>query len=234
MSEVNETEIRQRHRVVPQPLGTRIEKYKRKMLVGEEKAFKVLYDNYRSGVDHGGARSTTNKLPADELPLYKRLLQADYYAKLDEHTVGLPRQEMNIQQRKITRKTIGQNSNIVQYESAQDEAFPLYAFMSSAAKTSKKEVQRKVQDAAKEHTQLNRRLGKKYLHKHLRRTLRLNTTIPSAVDSSHSKAGGSKGSANSDSDGDDSDSGSDSKDNDSDDGESESGSSESSVVDEVH
>ena len=232
MSEVNEMENRQRHRVVPQPLGTRIEKYKRKMLVGEEKAFKVLYDNYRSGIDHGGARSAAILQPADELPLYKRLLQADYYAKLDEHTVGLPRQEMNIQQRKITRKTIGQKSNIVQYESAQEDAFPLYAFMSSAAKTSKKEVQRKVQDAAKEHTQLNRRLGKKYLHKHLRRTLRLNTTIPSAVDSSHSKAGGSKGSADSNSDGDDSDS--DSKVDDSDDGESESGSSESSVVDEVH
>ena len=41
---------------------------------------------------------------------------------------------------------------MVSYENGQDDAFPLYAFMSSAAKNSKKDVQKKVQDAAKEHT----------------------------------------------------------------------------------
>ena len=71
MDEIDNRRVR---RVVPQPLGTRIEKYKRKMLVGEEKAFKVLYDNYRGDLESGGARSASNLPPADELPLHKRLL----------------------------------------------------------------------------------------------------------------------------------------------------------------
>ena len=110
------------------------------------------------------------------MPLHKRLLTNDFYAKLDEHTEDLPAQTISKSSRIKNPTRNGRSKLLVVNYDESDSSLrevndPLFGFMVEASIESRKAIGKRIRQAAKEHCQLNRKLGKRYLKKEVKRTI---------------------------------------------------------------